>query len=66
MKTASPAAIQIFGALTSGDASLARSLAGGKTSWTIADARTILGGGLEMSRRYGVDGTSIARSIMGW
>jgi hypothetical protein len=44
----------------------ARVLAGTRNTWTVPEARAIIGAGRSLQTRFGADGLTIAKSVMGW
>lgn len=62
----SPLGTQVARAMLAGDVHLARQLADGHTSWSVAELRGILGAGAAMTKRRWCDGHALALSILGW
>lgn len=57
--------IQVARAMMTGDMDHARRIANGRATWTVVEARAILGAGRAIAARYGAP-ENIGRSVMGW
>lgn len=63
-KASSPLGVLVAREILKGDFSSARSMAGGRSSWTVTEARALLGACKEAGRRWGKGAESSCRNIV--